>query len=149
MIDDADRFGDEAHLALLLDSARSGGGAVLLVAQEPPRSWPVGLRDLRSRLAALPVETLDEPDDDLLAGVLARLCKARFIKLSDKAASYLTAHMERSFAAAHAVAEAIDRTHVRGSRPIPVIVAVRALRSMGMNAPDPDEEAGEGAPEDT
>ncbi|KAF0187375.1 MAG: chromosomal replication initiator DnaA [Hyphomonadaceae bacterium] len=149
VIDNANRFADEAHLALLLDAARAGGGAILLVAQEPPQSWPMALKDLRSRLAAIPVETLHDPDDELLAGVLARLCKARFIKLSDKAATYLTLHMERSFAAAHAVADAIDREHVRGSRPIPVAVAVRALRSMGMNAPDPDDEAGEGSPEGT
>jgi chromosomal replication initiation ATPase DnaA len=150
VIDDADQFGDEAHLALLLDMVRTGGGALLLVAKEPPRSWPMGLKDLRSRLAAVPVERLEEPDQDLLAGVLARLCKARFIKLSDKAATYLTLHMERSFAAAHAVADAIDREHVRGSREIPVAVAVRALRSMGMNAPepDPDEDAGARSPED-
>jgi len=147
-IDDADRFPDEAHLALLLDAARTGGGAVLLVAQEPPKNWPVTLKDLRSRLAAVPVEALDEPDDALLAGVLSRLCKARFIKLTDKAARYLTAHMERSFAAAHAVAEALDRAHVRRSRPIPVIVAVRALRSMGMDAPDPGADDSGNLPED-
>jgi chromosomal replication initiation ATPase DnaA len=150
VIDDADRFEDDAHLALLLDSVRTGGGALLLVAQDPPRSWPMDLKDLRSRLAAVPVETLHEPDDELLAGVLARLCKARFIKLSDKAATYLTQHMERSFAAAHSAADAIDREHVRGSREIPVAVAVRALRSMGMNAPepDPDEDAGARSPEE-
>lgn len=148
VIDDADAFDDEAHLALLLDTVRTGGGAVLLVAREPPRSWPVDLKDLRSRLAAIPVERLEEPDDALLAAVLARLCKARFIKLSDKAASYLTLHMERSFAAAHAVTEALDRAHVRQSRPISVQVAVRALRSMGMDAPDPEAGARGRPPED-
>lgn len=147
-IDDADRFPDEAHLALLLDATRTGGGAVLLVAQQPPNNWPVALKDLRSRLSAVPVEVLGEPDDALLAGVLARLCKARFIKLTDKAARYLTAHMERSFAAAHAVAEALDREHVRRNRPIPVIVAVRTLRGMGMNAPDPGADDSGVSPED-
>ncbi len=148
VIDDADRFVDEAHFALLLDSARTGGGAILLVAREPPQSWPMALRDLRSRLAAVPVETLKDPDDELLAGVLARLCKARFIKLTEKAATYLTLHMERSFAAAHAVADALDREHVRGSRPIPVAVAVRALRSLGLDAPEPDDETGARSPEE-
>ncbi|MDZ4775441.1 MAG: hypothetical protein SGJ23_01490 [Alphaproteobacteria bacterium] len=150
VIDDADRFADEPHLALLLDAARTGGGALLLTAQEPPQAWPVGLKDLRSRLAALAVERVEEPDDALLARVLARLCKARFIKLSDKAATYLMAHMERSFAAAHAVAEAIDRVHVRGSKPISVPIAARALRSLGLDPPDPggDEDASDTLPED-
>jgi len=147
VLDDADRFPDDAHLALLLDAARAGNGAVLMTAREPPQSWPVRLRDLRSRLAAVPVEVLGEPDDALLAGVLARLCKARFIKLTDKAATYLTLHMERSFAAAHAVADALDGALVRKSQPISVPVAVRALRSMGMDAPDADEEGAGAQPE--
>lgn len=150
VIDDADRFADEPHLALLLDAARAGGGALLLTAQEPPRAWPIQLKDLRSRLAALAVERVEEPDDALLKGVLFRLCKARFIKLSDKAASYLIAHMERSFAAAHAVAEALDRVHVRGSKPISAPIAARALRSLGLDLPDPggDEDGPDTSPED-
>jgi len=150
VIDDADRFSDEPHLALLLDTVRTEGGALLLTGQEPPRIWPVALRDLRSRLAAVAVERVGEPDDALLSRVLIRLCKARFIKLSDKAATYLIAHMERSFAAAHAVAEAIDRVHVRGSRPISVPIAARALQSLGLDPPDPggSEEAPDLSPED-
>lgn len=150
VIDDADRFGDEAHLALLLDGARAGRGALLLTAEHPPATWPVALSDLHSRLASLAVERVEEPDDELLARVLARLCKARFIKLSDKAASYLLAHMERSFAAAHALAEAIDRVHVRGSRPISIPIAARALRTLGLDPPDPvgDDDAVNAPPED-
>lgn len=149
VIDDADRFADEPHLALLLDAARAGNGALLLTGQEPPKVWPVALKDLRSRLAAVAVERVEEPDDALLTRVLSRLCKARFIKLSDKAATYLTLHMERSFAAAHAVADAIDRVHVRGSRPISVPVAARALRSLGLDPPDGgDEDATDALPED-
>ncbi|MBL9048316.1 MAG: hypothetical protein JNK34_13595 [Tabrizicola sp.] len=58
--------------------------------------------------------------------------------------------MERSFAAAHAVAEAIDRVHVRGSRPISVPIAARALQSLGLDPPDPggSEEAPDLSPED-
>lgn len=148
LIDDADRFPDEAHLALLLDAVRSGGGALLLTGRDPPGSWPVRLRDLRSRLLSVAVEALDEPDEALLTGVLARLCKARFIKLSDKAATYLAQHMERSFAAAHAVVEALDRAHTRGSRPISVPVAARALRSLGMDVPDTHAD-GSRSPEET
>ena len=138
VIDDADRYPDEPHLALLLDAARTRpGSAVLLVGAEPPDRWPVALRDLRSRLLALPAATLGEPDDELLARLLERLCRARFIKLTEKAGTYLVAHMERSFAGAHAVAEAIDRIHARGARPVSTGVASRALRSIRAGAPEP------------
>jgi hypothetical protein len=46
--------------------------------------------------------------------------------------------MERSFAAAHAVADAIDRVHLRGARPVSVGVAARALRTLGGEAPEPE-----------
>ena len=139
VLDNADRYPDEPHLALLLDAARATpAAAVLLVGRARPDRWPVGLKDLRSRLSAMPVLTLEEPDDLLLAGVLDRLCKARFIKLTEKAGRYLTKHMERSFAAAQAMAEALDRLHVHGARPVSVGVAARALESMGGLAPASD-----------
>jgi chromosomal replication initiation ATPase DnaA len=139
VLDNADRYPDEPHLALLLDAARNTpGAAVLLVGRDRPDCWSVGLKDLRSRFAAIPVMTLEEPDDALLAGVLDRLCRARFIKLTEKAGTYLVAHMERSFAAAQAVADALDRIHVRGARPVSIGVASRALRSIGGEAPDPE-----------
>jgi chromosomal replication initiation ATPase DnaA len=144
VVDDADHYPDEPHLALLLDAARNRpGAAVLLVGRDQPGRWPAGLKDLRSRFTALPVLELGEPDDELLAGVLDRLCRARFIKLTEKAATYLVRHMERSFAAAHAVADAIDRVHRHGARPVSIGVAARALRTLGGDAPEP--EAGEAA----
>ena len=136
VLDNADRYPDEPHLALLLDAARvTPGAAVLLVGRARPDRWPVGLKDLLSRFSAMPVLALEEPDDALLAGVLERLCKARFIKLTEKAGRYLARHMERSFAAAHAMADALDRLHVHGARPVSVGVAARALQSIG--GPDP------------
>jgi chromosomal replication initiation ATPase DnaA len=144
VVDDADRYPDEPHLALLLDAARyRPGAAVLLVGRDLPDAWPAGLVDLRSRLAAMPVVEVGQPDDAMLAGVLERLCRARFMKLTEKAARYLVHHMERSFAAAHAVTDALDRIHVRGARPVSVGVAAKALRSIWAEAPEPD--AGEAA----
>jgi chromosomal replication initiation ATPase DnaA len=139
VLDNADRYPDEPHLALLLDAARARpGAAVLLVGERPPGQWSPSLRDLSSRFAAMPVLELSEPDEELLAGVLARLCRARFMKLTDKAATYLTRHMERSFAAAHAVADALDRQHVNAARPISIGVAARVLRTLGGEAPEPN-----------
>ena len=141
VLDNADRYPDEPHLALLLDAARATpGAAVLLVGRARPDRWPVGLKDLRSRLSATPVLALEEPDDALLAGVLERLCKARFIKLTEKAGTYLVKNMERSFAAAHAMAEALDRVHVNGARPVSVGIAARALESIGGLAPGPESD---------
>jgi chromosomal replication initiation ATPase DnaA len=82
---------------------------------------------LVSRLAALPAARLEEPDEALLTLVLRRLCRERFMELSDKAAAYLATHMERTFACAHAVAAELDRSVVRAARPVALPQAREAL----------------------
>lgn len=127
LIDNADGERDEAMFWRVLDMARSRGGAVLLAGSGSPSVWPVALPDLRSRLAALPVARLEEPDEALLNVVLRRLCREQFIQLSDDGAKYLVERMPRTFAAARAVVAALDAGLVKGARPVGVKTAKKAL----------------------
>jgi chromosomal replication initiation ATPase DnaA len=126
-IDDADGERDEAMFWRILDMARAQAGAVLLVGAEAPSSWSVDLPDLRSRLAALPVARLREPDEALMEVVLRRICREQFIQLSDDAARYLVRRLPRTFAAARSWAAALDAELVRGARPVSMAGAKRAL----------------------
>jgi chromosomal replication initiation ATPase DnaA len=128
VIDDADGPHDDAALLVLLDLARTEGGAVLLIGQTAPSAWPAGLPDLRSRFAALLTASLGEPEETLLAELLRRLCRARFIELRENVAKYLAQNMERSFGAARLLVNEIDRLMVDGSHPVPYDVAAEALR---------------------
>lgn len=121
---------DDLALTLVLDLARDGDGAVLLTARSPPAAWGVSLPDLRSRLVALATAHLREPDQDLLAGVLRRLCRTRFMLMEDDVARYCAARMVRSFHAAGALIEAIERVNVRANQPISHEIARRALREL-------------------
>jgi chromosomal replication initiation ATPase DnaA len=121
---------DDLALTLVLDMARDGDGAVLLTARATPAAWGVTLPDLRSRLVALPTAVLGEPDMALLAGVLRRLCRARFMRLEDDVARYCAERMARSFHAAAALTLAIERAAVRVSVPISHEIARRALREL-------------------
>jgi chromosomal replication initiation ATPase DnaA len=127
VVDDADAAADEMGLIRLLDLARWRDGAVLLVGERDPSQWRCATRDLVSRLSALPSARLEEPDEALLTVVLKRLCRERFIELSDKAASYLTKRMERSFAAADALAHELDKIVVKGAKPVTAPQARQAL----------------------
>lgn len=129
-VDDADCERDEGMLWRLLDLARSAGGAVLLVGTEAPGLWQVNLPDLRSRLAAMAVARLGEPDEALMEVVLRRICREQFILLSDGAVRYLARRMPRSFAAAHQIASALDADLVNGSKPVALPAARRALEKM-------------------
>ncbi|MCX7358790.1 MAG: hypothetical protein NT015_11720 [Alphaproteobacteria bacterium] len=130
LIDDADGARDEPMLWRLLDLSRAEGGAVLLVGGEPPSAWLVQTPDLRSRLASLPVAKLGEPDEALMDVVLRRICREKFIQLSDDAAKYLVRRLPRTFAAAQAWAAALDEGLVRGARPVTTVIAKRALEKM-------------------
>jgi chromosomal replication initiation ATPase DnaA len=128
-IDGADGARDGAMLWRLLDLARARGGAVLLAAAAAPADWPSSIKDLRSRLAALPAARLGEPDEALLELVLRRICRERFMELSEDAARYLAARLPRTFAAAHALADTLDRMVVKGARPVSIAQARRALEA--------------------
>jgi chromosomal replication initiation ATPase DnaA len=135
LLDDADRAQADMSLIRALDLARWKGGAVLMVGVEDPSRWPSATPDLVSRLKALPAARLEEPDDALLTLILRRLCRERFIELSDKAAVYLATHMERTFACAHALAAELDRSVVRAARPVSPLQAREALaRVLGASA---------------
>lgn len=127
-IDEADGAREEAMLWRVLDLARAQSGAVLLAGVEPPGAWSVDLPDLRSRLAALPVARLGEPDEALMEVVLRRICREQFIQLSDDAARYLARRLPRTFAAARQWAAALDAGLVRGAKPVSLAGAKRALQ---------------------
>jgi chromosomal replication initiation ATPase DnaA len=126
-IDDADRAFNEGMLWRVLDLARAKGGAVLLAGSTPPSQWSVHLPDLRSRLAALAVARLHQPDDALMEVVLRRLCREQFIYLRDDAAQYLARRLPRTFAAAHAWAAALDANLAKGAKPVTLSTAKKTL----------------------
>ncbi len=131
LVDDADRGRDEEGLIRLFDLARASGGAVLFVAQEVEGGWSPAVADLRSRLAAAPRARLHEPDPALLSLVLQRLCRDRFLRLAPSSASFLALRLERSFAAAHALVEALDaRIQTEGARTLSIAALRRVLGDM-------------------
>jgi len=109
VVDDADRCRDETALFHLHNLVRESGHSLLLTGIDPPARWPLDLADLRSRLAALTVATVEPPDDALLHAVLLKLFADRQIRVAPDIPAYLVPRMERSFAAARALVDAIDR----------------------------------------
>ena len=68
LIEDVDRAFDDEALFHLINVADRGGQGLLLTARTLPSTWPTGLPDLRSRLNALHVAEIAEPDDEVLTG---------------------------------------------------------------------------------
>jgi chromosomal replication initiation ATPase DnaA len=96
---------------------------LLLTSRLLPRDWGHGLPDLASRLAATPQLRLGEPDDELLAAVLAKLFAERGIKVGDDLIRWLLVRIERSLGAAQAVVAALDATSLARRRAITIPLA--------------------------
>ena len=127
VVEDADRGVDEAALFHLINLVREEGGFLLLTGRQAPARWPVELPDLRSRLAAMPVVELLEPEDRLIAAVLAKQFDDRQLRVADDVVDYLIPRMERSFAAIASVVAALDRLSLAERRNITVPLARRVL----------------------
>jgi chromosomal replication initiation ATPase DnaA len=95
---------------------------------------PVALRDLASRLRALPAVTLAAPDDALLRAVLVKLCADRQMSVDEAVIGYLAARIERSFAAARSVVEQLDAEALRQARPVTRALAASVLREGPLSA---------------
>jgi chromosomal replication initiation ATPase DnaA len=121
-IDDAERAPDEPLLHLY-NSAVERGASLLLTMPAPPAALPVALPDLASRLRALPVVGIAPPDDALLGAVLVKHFADRQVRVRPEVVAYLVARIERSFAAAAAVAARLDEAALSAGRPITVKLA--------------------------
>jgi chromosomal replication initiation ATPase DnaA len=100
---------DQPALFHLINLARETGGYLLLTSEAYPPSWNLSLNDLASRLKAMPIASLGEPDDDLLRGLLVKLFTDRQIAVDEPTIAYMLTHMERSAAFARRIVDTIDR----------------------------------------
>jgi chromosomal replication initiation ATPase DnaA len=120
---------DERALFHLLNLAREHEAYVLMTARVAPAAWTIRLADLLSRLRAVPVVTLSPPDDALLRAVLVKLFADRQLAVDESLLTYLIKRIDRSFAAARAVVERLDREALRLRRPVTRALAAEALRA--------------------
>jgi chromosomal replication initiation ATPase DnaA len=121
---------DDAALFHLLNLAREQGDYLLITARTPPSGWTLRLRDLASRLRALPVVTLAPPDDALLRAVLVKLFADRQLRVDDELIAYLPTQIERSFAGARAAVAELDREALRQHRKLNRKFAADVLAGM-------------------
>jgi chromosomal replication initiation ATPase DnaA len=126
LIEDADQGVADDTLFHLIN--RTDAGATLLItARTAPLSWPTALPDLRSRLNALIVAQIEEPDDAVLEAVLRKLFRERNIRPADDLVPYLIRRIERSVLAAKDVVCRLDELADAESREVTRTLARRLL----------------------
>ena len=119
---------DERALFHLLNLAREDAAFVLLTARDVPTAFEIELKDLRSRLRALPVVSVLPPDDQLFRALIVKLCADRQLAVDEAVVGYLVKRIERSYAAARDTVALLDREALRLGRPVNRAFAADILR---------------------
>lgn len=132
LVEDADRRAEGAALSdealfHILNMAGVDGGTVLLTGRTPPVGWTADVPDLRSRLNALSVAAIDEPDDVVLEAVLRRAFEQRLLKPDPDLYPYLLLRLPRSAAEALAAADLLDEAAAQQRRELNKALAREVL----------------------
>ncbi len=120
---------DERALFHLLNLAREEGASILITSRVPLSALQVELRDLGSRLRAVPSVSLLPPDDHLFRALIVKFCADRQLGADEAVVSYLTTRIERSYAAVRQAVELLDTEALRLGRPVTRALAAELLRN--------------------
>lgn len=131
LIEDLDGSADAEALLHLYNSVAERGGTLLLTSTTPPARWAVTLADLASRLRAVPVAEIGEPDDALLEALLVKMFTDRQLRVSPEVIAFLLPRMERSFAGARNLVERLDGVALAEQRTLTIPLARTVLRETG------------------
>ena len=119
---------DERALFHLMNLAREEEAFVLITARIPASALQFELRDLRSRLRAVPTVSLLPPDDQLFRALIVKFCADRQLAVDETVVSYLATRIERSYAAVRHAVELLDTEALRLGRPVTRALAAELLR---------------------
>ena len=119
---------DERAMFHLMNLAREDEASILMTARMAPSAFEVELRDLRSRLRAVPTVPLLPPDDLLFRGLIVKFCADRQLSIDETVVSYLVSRIERSYAAARQAVELLDSEALRLGRPVTRALAAELFR---------------------
>lgn len=127
-------IGDERALFHLFNAAREHGYSLLLTTRKPPGELAITLPDLGSRLRAVPMVSIDPPDEMLLKAVMIKHFSDRQLAVDPALIDYLALRIERSMAMAQEVVAAIDKQALASHRKVTRALAAEILAGLGRGA---------------
>lgn len=131
LVDDIDAEPiDEVGLFHLINAVRQHGSSLLLIARRFPGSWGVKLPDLASRLKAVTIVEIHEPDDMLMTAVVTKLFADRQVEVELHVVQFLVRRIERSLSAAMEVVARLDRVALERKCKVSRALAAEVVATM-------------------
>ncbi|MFK7901779.1 MAG: DnaA/Hda family protein [Nitratireductor sp.] len=123
---------NEDALFHCFNRAKANGSYILITCREFPSAWQLKLPDLSSRMRTAHIVELEEPDDQLLAGILMKLFADRQLQVEMNLIDYMVTRMERSLGAANEIVRWMDKEALGRGKKINRSLASEALVHFGM-----------------
>ncbi|MGI4850746.1 MAG: hypothetical protein ACRYGR_02250 [Janthinobacterium lividum] len=105
-------------------------GHLLILSRHLPQTWPLTLPDLKSRLFSLPVQQLNDPDDEVLGAVLRKRFSDYQMVLSENVFAYVISRIDRSFKAIHDFTDRVNLEALSRKKNINLSLAKMCLGSV-------------------
>jgi chromosomal replication initiation ATPase DnaA len=132
-IDDAHTQSDGDMFGMINRALRGEIPGLLLASRVPPADWGVTLPDLTSRLGAMPVMQLHEPDDDSLHPITRALFAQQGREVGRDVVDYLLKYTDRSVPALRATIRLIDEAASSAKADVTKVFAAKVVReNMGL-----------------
>ena len=123
---------DEEELFHAWNAAQDSGKPLVMVVDDVPPAWEVGLPDLRTRLAITPVARIAQPDDKLFRSIVRLLFADRGLHMPEDCLKYIADRVERGYWMAERVVETIDRFAIAERARLTLPTVRRALAEEGI-----------------
>jgi chromosomal replication initiation ATPase DnaA len=127
-LDDAHTRTEDDLFGLINRALRGEIPGLLLASRVPPNDWGVTLPDLTSRLGAMPVMQLHEPDDDSLHPITRALFEQQGRVVGRDVVDYLLKYTDRSVPALRATIRIIDAAASSAKVDVTKLFAAKVLR---------------------
>jgi len=128
VVENLENLASEEALFHLLNFVRDLGGYLLLTATQVP---DFKLKDLKTRIQALPKAIIGLPDEAFIRDVLAQIFSARQVAVDETVLSYAVTHMPRSFGAIQNLIQTADELSLAQGCKITIPVIKETLVRIG------------------
>lgn len=124
VVEDIDCLASEEALFCLYNKITERKGNILMTARRMP---VFKLKDLRSRMSAIPKVYISMPDEELLGAVLMKIFYEKQLLIDPDVISFVLQRLPRSFEAAVQIAEIADSLSLKHKKKITIPLMKQAL----------------------
>lgn len=120
IVEDIHQIEEEHLLFHFFNALKDMNSYALFTSLYSPSSLPISLPDLRSRMNAIPVITIPEPDDELLFNITCKFFRERQLKVEEEVIYYLLCRVNRSIRCVKNIVSKLDANSLIERRAITI-----------------------------